>query len=324
LKENHNRLAIGTVIESKVDKGQGVVSTVIVQKGTLRARDFIVAEADYGRIRTMRSTNDNSILKEVTPGMPAIITGLKNSISAGSKFMGFVDEKFAKNFANQKKFQDKQTELKHQNSFSVEDDIKVHNVIIKTDVSGTAEAIKQTLAKVSNEEVVIKIIRSATGEVTKSDIILAKTSNATIYAFNIPVSSNIKNHAKDEKIRILSSKIIYEIIEDAQNIIKGMKAPKYEEKNIGEAQILKIIFVSKYGNIAGCKMESGKITSKSKVKVYRRDKLIHEGILDTLKRGLNDAKLVDGAKEFGCHIKGFDDIKEGDVIKAFEDVLITE
>ena len=324
LKDNPNRLAIGTIIESKVDKGKGVVSTIIVQKGTLKSRDFIVADGHYGRVKVIRSTNDNSILSEVTPGMPAIITGLKNTARSGSKFIGFIDEKFAKNFANKKKFEDKQNALKHQNVFRVADHIKVYNVIIKADVNGTAEAIQQTISNVSNDEVVIKVIKASVGEINKSDVELAKTLNATIYGFNVPVGSGIIRNAKDDGVRIWTSSIIYEIVEDARSIITGMKAPKYTEEIIGEAQVLMIIFASKIGNIAGSKLESGKFISNCKVKLYRNEKLIHEGVLDSLKRGLNDAKLVDGGKEFGCHIKGFDGIKEGDIIKAFEDVLVKD
>ena len=322
LKENPDRLPIGTIIESRVDKGQGVISTIIIQKGTLKPRDFIVAGTEFGRVRTIKSTNDNSPISEVTPGMPAIITGLKTSVSAGAKFMGFVDEKFAKNFANKKKFEDKQRELKYQNLFNASDGIKVHNIIVKSDVAGTAEAIKYALNKVENDEVKIKVIRAAVGEVTKSDVALAKTSNATIYAFNLSTNSTIKKIAQNERIKMFSSNIIYEIIEDAENTIKGLKAPKYELQQIGEAQILKVIFASNIGNIAGCKLESGKITANCGVELYRGDKLIHTGKIDSLKRGLNDAKLVDAGKEFGCHIEKFDNIKEGDIIKTFENVLV--
>ena len=322
LKENPNRLPIGTVIESQLDKGKGVVSTIIVEKGTLKPRDFIVAEGHSGRIRSIISTNTRKEIDEVTPGIPALITGLKFPIKAGSKFAGFVNEKFAKNFANKKRFEDKQNELKHQNSFVVKENILINNIIIKADVSGTAEALKHAISDIKNDEVVVKIISALSGDVTKSDVSLAKASNATIYAFNNNINSNIKNYAKEEGVRIMASNIVYEITEDVESVITKMKAPKFEEKQMGESTILMIIFSSKIGNIAGCKMESGKFKENCKVKVYRRDKLIFEGVLDSLKRGLNDTKLVEGAKEFGCHIKGFDDIKESDIIRSFEDVEI--
>ena len=325
LKSNPNRMPIGTVIESKIEKGRGVVLTIIVEIGTLTTRDFIVAGSEYGRIRTINSTIDNSIITEVKPGMPARITGLSELMPAGSKFIGFHDEKYAKQFANEKKFEDKQKELKLKNTTDQNDaNLKIQNIIIKADVSGTAEAIKHTISKIENSDAKVKVIHTSVGETTKADILLATASNAIIYCFNVKNNSNTISMIKEAGITVVNSNVIYNIIEDVQKIIKGLRAPRYREEEIGEAIILKVIYSSKIGNIAGSRMVSGKITANCKVQIYHQNKMVFEGQLDSLKRELNDAKLVDNKKEFGCHIKNFDDIKEGDIIKAFENVLIQD
>lgn len=316
LKANPNRMPIGVVIESRVDKGRGVVSTLIVQNGSLHSRDFIVAGSHYGRIRTMENTLNKKIDK-VFSGTPIIITGLNYMPKAGDNFFGSSDEKFAKKLASQKGDLDKEDELKERTLLKIEGDKKVLNVLIKADVQGTAEAIKYSLSGLENEEAKVNIIRTSVGMITKSDIVLAQASQAIILGFNIRPNSMMKNEAKSQNVEIRSYSVIYKMIEDVKNIIKGMQAPKYEEKITGEAIIQKIIYFSKVGNIAGCMMNSGEINTGSKIRLIREGRVIYEGEIDSLQRGKNTIKKVEIGKDFGTHIKNYNDIKEGDFIEAY-------
>lgn len=323
LKANKNRYPIGVVVESRLDKGRGSLAVVIIQNGTLYSRDFIVAGSKYGKIRTMESTNGEK-LSFAEPGTPVVITGLNYMPEAGDKFFGFSDEKFAKQLAEEKAFNDKQENLKQRNAIVFEAGISVINIIIKTDVHGTSEAIKSSLEKLKNDEAAINVIHSSAGEVSKADILLASASSAIIYAFGIKVPESLNQFAKEQKVEIRSSSIIYTIIEEVNAMLKGLKAPKYETRFIGQAQILKIFFYSKVGNIAGCLAIDGKIKSGSKVQIIRKGKIIHDGRLDSLKSGSNEIKEVVNGREFGCHIRKFEDIQVDDIIKAYEEILIED
>lgn len=321
LKANPNRHAIGTVVESRLDKGKGTVATLIVQKGTLLKRDFIVAGSNYGRVRSLENTVGEAIEK-AGPGTPVVVTGLNYSPNAGDKFFGFENEKFAKNLANQKAFADKQNELKNRAAVVVQDGVKVLNIIIKSDVQGTAEAVKHSLAKLENDEAQVNIVRASVGGISKSDILLAQASNAIIYSFNIRPTADVKAFAEQEKVEIRPHSIIYKMIEEVEAMLKGLMAPKFEEKVIGEAQVLKVIPSSKIGNIAGSLVISGMIKAECKVRLIRDSKVIFEGVLDSLQRGPNAAKKVENGKDFGCHIKRYNDIKVDDIIEAYEDVEV--
>jgi len=245
-----NRDPIGTIIESKLDRGKGVVSTVIVQNGTLYPRDFIVAGGQYGNIRSL-TTVEGKPLDKAFPGMPCIITGLNKNPLAGDKFIVLNDEKFAKKMAEEKQYLDKQKELSEKNSIIVKDGIKTINIIIKTDVQGTAEAIKNSISKIKNDEVIINVIRSGAGEINKADIILAEASNARIYAFNNEgLNSDVKKMAESKNVKIIKHNIIYKIIEELSLLIKTLKEPVYEEKLIGEAIVIQLFYYSKVGTIA--------------------------------------------------------------------------
>lgn len=322
LKANPNRLAIGTVVESRIDKGKGTVATLIVTNGTLKLRDFIVAGSNYGRIRSMKDSNGN-IIEQALPGTPIVITGLNYTPNAGDKFFGFHEEKFAKNLASEKAFKDKQSELKTKAMLQVKDGVKVFNIIIKSDVQGTAEAVKHSLAGLENEEAAVNIVRASVGEITKSDVTLAQASNAVIYGFNTKPSGDVKSFAEKSKVQIESYSIIYKMIEDVQKVLLGMMAPKYEEQVTGQAVIKLVISASKVGNIAGSEMISGIVYAGSKVRVLRAGKLIHDGKLDSLQREQNIAKSVENGKEFGCHIKKFNSIQEGDILEFYADVEVT-
>ncbi len=321
LKANPDRLPMGVVVEAHLDKGRGSVATIIVENGTIVPRDFIVAGAHYGRVRSLEDTNNNNI-ESAGPGTPVVITGLNYTPSAGDKFVGFKDEKFAKDLAQEKAFADKQQELKARNAVHVEDGIKVLNLIIKSDMQGTAEAVKYSLGRISNEEVVVNIVRASVGAITKSDILLAQASKSIIYGFNIRPTGSVKQFAEQEKIIIKTHTIIYKMIEEVEAMLKGMLAPKFEEKVIGQARIIKPIFSSKVGNIAGSVVIDGIIKSGSKMRLIREGRTIHEGMLDSLQRGPDQAKKVELGKEFGTHIKKFDDIREDDIIECYEDVEI--
>ncbi|CAM9117798.1 translation initiation factor IF-2 [Mycoplasma marinum] len=321
LKANPDRLPMGTVVEAHLDKGRGSVATIIVETGTIMPRDFIVAGAHYGRVRSLQDTTNEKI-ESAGPGTPVIITGLNYTPSAGDRFVGFKDEKFAKALAQEKAFVDKQQELKARNAVHIEDGVKVLNIIVKSDVQGTAEAVKYSLGRIANEEVVVNIVRASVGAITKSDILLAQASNSIIYGFNIRPTGDVKQFAEQEKIIVKTHTIIYKMIEEVEAILKGMLAPKFEEKVIGQAKIIKVIFSSKVGNIAGSLVIDGVVKSGSKMRLIRDGRTIHEGILDSLQRGPDQAKKVELGKEFGTHIKKFNDIREEDVIECYEDVEI--
>lgn len=321
LKANLNRDPIGTIIESKLDRGKGVVSTVIVQNGTLYPRDFIVAGGQYGNIRSL-TTVEGKPLDKAFPGMPCIITGLNKNPLAGDKFIVLSDEKFAKKMAEEKQYLDKQKELSEKNSIIVKDGIKTINIIIKTDVQGTAEAIKNSISKIKNDEVIINVIRSGAGEINKADIILAEASNARIYAFNNEgLNSDVKKMAESKNVKIIKHNVIYKIIEELSLLIKTLKEPVYEEKLIGEAIVIQLFYYSKVGTIAGCKQMQGICKEFSKVEVYRKNKMIFKGTINSLKREKNDVKIVEKGFDFGTHIKDFDKIEVDDELKFYEDVI---
>lgn len=321
LKVNLNREPIGTIIESRIDKGRGVVATVIVQNGTLLPRDFIIAGGQYGNIRSLETIEGVSI-KKALPGMPCVITGLNKPPLSGEKFIVISDEKYAKKIATEKSYLDKQKELNEKNTYSSIDGIKNINIIIKTDVQGTAEAIKNSVLKIKNDEARVNVIRATAGEINKADVILAEASNARIYAFNVSnVLNEVKSIAEQKHIKIIKHNIIYKIIEELTALVKTLKEPVYESKLIGEANVIQLFFYSKVGTIAGCMMTNGQVKEFSKVEVWRKNKLIFEGIISSLKIGKNDVKVVEKGHDFGTHIKDFDKIEVDDILKFYEDVL---
>lgn len=318
LKANRRRYPIGTVIESKLDKGLGPVTTLIVENGTLYKGDFIVAGSKYGRVRALMDANYNP-LKHAHPGTPTLVTGLNYLPLAGDRFVGFKDEKFAKKLANEKNFQDKQAELYDRTQEVEVEGKKSVNIIIKSDAQGTAEAIKHTIDRRTNENAIIKVILSSGGQITNSDLLLAQASNAHIVCFNIKPDISTKQGAKNLGIPISVHTVIYKIVEEIDAILLGHETPIYEEVKIGSAHVIKTFTYSKVGTIAGCLMDEGVVHPNSKVKVFRGNKVIHVGFNDTLRRGLNDAKEVTKGKDFGLHIKGFNTIKEDDTLEFWED-----
>ncbi|MGL5357655.1 MAG: translation initiation factor IF-2 [Metamycoplasmataceae bacterium] len=324
LKANFNRNALGIVLESKIDKGKGVIDTLIVQNGTLYKRDFIVAGSNYGKIRTLQNINFEDI-DSATPGTPVLITGINYSSNAGDKFFCFEDEKFAKELANKKAFIDKTNSINQLNSLRNNDEnLRKINIILKTDVQGTLDALKYSILKLSSDEITITIIHSSVGVPTKSDLLLAKTTNSIIYTFNLKTDQNLIKDAREQKIRIENKNIIYEIIEDIEKIIKKEIGPKYKEILSGKALVQKIFFYSKVGNIAGCLATDGYIKSNSKVIVYRNNKVIAEGKIDSLQHGKNNIKEVVKGKEFGTHILSFNEVQVDDILEFYDNVLIED
>ncbi|ADE19582.1 translation initiation factor IF-2 [Mycoplasma crocodyli] len=322
LKANPKRYPIGTVIESRLDKGVGSVITLIVENGTLYKGDFIVAGSMYGRIRTLCDHAGNPVDK-AEPGTPVVVSGLNYTPQAGDRFVGFSDEKFAKKLASEKSMMDRQTNLYLKTSnTNTQGDKKVVNIILKTDVHGTSEAIKGQIHDLSNDEAIIKVISANAGNVSNADLLLAQASNAIIFTFNAKPSVTVKQSALNLGIDLYSHDVIYKIIDDCQKLLDGLKAPVYEEKKTGIAHIIKVFFYSKVGNIAGCLVDEGVVKANSKVKVYRAGKLIHEGVIDSLRRELNDTKEVVKGKDFGTHIRKYNEIKVDDVLEFFEDVRV--
>lgn len=322
LKANPNRYPIGTVIESKIDKGAGSVSTVIIENGTLYKGDFIVAGSCYGRVRKILDSR-RKIIEKAEPGMPVVISGLNDSPLAGDRFIGFEDEKYAKQLAEEKAKIEKNVDLlERSQQIQIDDGKKVFNLIIRSDVQGTAEAIKNKLSSMENEEATLRVIGAQTGQVTRGDLLLAQASNAMIITFNVKTSASILQNAKQLNVKIMNFNVIYKIVEAMQDILDGERPIIYEEKKIGSAQVLKTFYYSKVGTIAGCMMDEGVVKLGCKVKVFRNRKMIHDGIVETLKREINDVKSVEKGKEFGTHIKKFNDIKQDDILEFFEDVPI--
>ncbi|AHH45159.1 translation initiation factor IF-2 [Mesomycoplasma bovoculi] len=324
LKANKNRYPIGTVLEAKLHHGKGAIATLMVQNGTLKIRDFIVAGHQYGRIRSLENTVGQPI-EFALPGTPVVVSGLNYVPQAGDRFFGFHEEKFAKQLAEEKKSIQKSQLFKQKTSTNnVDEKDKVINLIIKADAQGVVEAIDNAVSKLSSKYVQVNILHSGVGAITTADILLAQTSESIIYVFNLPVNNQIKTQAKQAKIQIREHTIIYKIIDEIKEMVKQLRTIKYEEVLSGTAKIIKKFWFSKVGSIAGCTVLDGKIVSESKIELYRNGKLIHKGRLETLQRDKNNVKEVSVGNEFGTHIVKFNDIEVDDIIKAYQDVEVED
>ncbi len=323
-KANHNRKAIGTVIEAELDKGRGSVATLLVQNGTLRIGDPIVVGDTFGKVRAM--VNDlGRRVKEAGPSTPIEITGLNEVPQAGDRFVVFADEKTARQVGEaraQKQIlasRNESSRVTLENLFDQlkQGEVKEINIIVKGDVQGSVEAVAASLQKIEVEGVKVKIIHAGVGAITESDIILAAASNAIVIGFNVRPDVNAKRAAESEKVDVRLHRIIYKAIEEIEAAMKGMLDPEYEEKVIGQAEVRQTIKISKVGTIAGSYVTDGKITRNSGIRLIREGIVIFEGELDTLKRFKDDVKEVSQGYECGITIKNFNDIKEGDVIEAY-------
>lgn len=324
LKANPNKQPKGTVIEAKLDKSRGPVATVLVQRGTLRLGDSVVTGTTVGRIRAMIDDKGNAI-KEAGPSIPAEILGLPEVPQAGEVFYGITDEKLAKQLAEKRKNKIKEEQNKAKTMVSLDDlfnqiqegNIKEINIIVKADVQGSVEAVKQSLEKLSNEDVRVKIIHGAVGAINESDISLAQVSNAMIIGFNVRPGANVQSAAEAAGVDMRLYTVIYSAIEDVSAAMKGMLAPTFREVIQGHAEIRQIYKVSGVGSIAGCYVTDGKITRNSDVRVIRDSIVVYEGKLASLKRFKDDVKEVLTNFECGMAIEKFNDIKEGDIVEAY-------
>lgn len=324
LKANPNRTASGTVIEAQIDKGRGPVATVLVQNGTLKVGDVVIAGTAVGRIRAMVNDKGRRV-KSAAPSMPVEILGLSEAPSGGDKFVVVSNEKLARDVAEKRK-QDKQEDkfnkvirVNLDNLFSQIDEgnMKELNVIIKADVQGSVEAVKQSLEKLSNDEVRVRAIHGGVGAINESDVMLANASNAIIVGFNVRPDAGAVSAAERQEVDIRLYRVIYQAIEEIEAAMKGMLDPEFKEVITGHAEIRQTFKVSGVGTIAGCYVTDGKIQRNSSIRIVRNGIVVHEGNLASLKRFKDDAKEVTENFECGMSIENFNDIKEGDIVECF-------
>ena len=326
-RANPNRYAMGTVIESRLDKHLGPVVTVLIQNGTLRLGDPIVVGNAYGKIRTLK----NDLGEEITsalPGTPVFITGINDTPTAGDKFMAFETEKQARSIGEERKSQAKVRDnapkaVSLDDLFSkIQEGVKEINVIVKADVNGSAEAVKNSFEKIEVDGVRVNVIRSSVGAITESDIVLAKATGAIIIGFNIRPNNSIKDYATQQGVDIRLYDIIYKAVEDMEAAMKGMLDPVYEEKIIGSATVKQLFKFSKVGTIAGSKVLDGVIKRDSKARVIRDSVVMYDGEIGSIQREKDSVKEVKKGLECGITISNFNDIKVGDVIEAYEMVEV--
>ena len=324
LKANPHKQSKGVVIEARLDKSKGAIATMLVQRGTLDVGDTIIVGSSIGRIRAMANENGKRV-KSAGPSTPVEIMGLTEVPEAGDIFYEVKDEKTAKHLIEKRKREAREhsinngTKVTLDNLFSQmeEGNLKTLNLIVKADVQGSVEAIKQSMEKLQNEEVRVKVIHAAAGAVNESDVTLAKVSNAIIIAFNVRPNQTAKDMADKEEVEIKQYSVIYQAIEEVEAAMKGMLDPKYEEKVIGTAEVRQTFKISNVGTIAGAYVLTGKVERNAGVRIIRENVVIHEGKLATLKRFKDDAKEVSKGFECGIQIENYNDIKEGDIIEAY-------
>ena len=324
LKANPNKQAKGVVIEAKLDKSKGPVATMLVQRGTLDVGDTILVGSVIGRIRTMTDDKGHRVRK-AGPSTPVEITGLTSVPEAGDTFYEVKDEKTAKHLMERRKRQARDKALKASSRVTLDDlfsqiekgNLKQLNIIVKADVQGSVEAVKQSLEKLSNDEVKVKVIHANVGAITESDVTLANVSNAIIIGFNVRPEAIAKDMADKENVEIKTYSVIYNAIEDVEAAMKGMLDPVFKEVVIGNAEVRQTFKISDVGTIAGCYVTNGKVARNAGVRVLRDNVVIHDGKLISLKRMKDDAKEVAKGFECGIQIENFNDIKEGDIIEAY-------
>jgi len=325
LKAAYDRPARGRIIESKLDKGRGPVATVIVQEGTLREGDVFVAGLTYGRVRAMFDSYGNRI-KTATPSIPVEILGFEDVPQAGDDFIVVDEEEKARKIAEYRQRKAREAETAKEAKITLEKlfeklkegEIKELNIVLKADTQGTLEALKSSLSKLSTDKVKINIIRAGIGAISESDVMLASASNAIVVGFNVKPTPNAKNVAKEEKVEIKFYDVIYQLIDDIKKAMVGLLEPKLEEHITGIAEVRATFRIPKIGIVAGCYVKEGTISRNNKVRVIRDGVVIFTGNIASLKRFKEDVKEVAAGYECGLRIENFQDIKEGDIIEAFE------
>ena len=324
LKANPNRAAKGAVIEARLDKGRGPIMTVLVQNGTLKLGDIIIAGTAVGRVRTMINDKGQRI-SEAGPSVPVEISGMSEVPSAGDTFNAVADERMARELVEERKIQQKNAAFGTNKKVSLEDlfsqiqagEMKTLNIIVKADVQGSAEAVKASLEKITNEEVRVKVIHSAVGAINESDVMLAATSGAIIVGFNVRPDNAARDSAARSNVDIRMYRVIYDCINEIEAAMKGMLSPKFKEAIIGHAEVRETYKVSKVGTVMGCYVTDGKIQRGCQVRVLRDNIVIHEGDLASLRRFKDDVKEVASGYECGMQIEKFNDVKVGDVIECY-------
>ena len=324
LKANPNRDAVGLIIEAQLDKARGPVATVLVQKGTLHEGDNVLTGSASGRIRAMFDSKGNAI-KQAGPSVPVQILGLSDVAEAGDKLFAVEDEKTARAYAaraeeqkREERLMAKGASLEDLSGEAAEGELKELNVIVKTDVKGTVDAVSQSLLKLSNEEVKVSVVAGAVGGITESDVLLAQASNAIIIGFNVRPTQGAMERAKDNGIEIRTYSVIYEAIEDVESAIKGMLDPEYVEEVLGRAEVRDTFKVPSVGTIAGVMVTSGLVPRRAKVRLLRDNVVIFDGDISSMKRFKDDAKELANGYEGGIGLNRFNDIKVGDVMEAYE------
>ncbi len=324
LKANPNRAAKGAVIEARLDKGRGPIMTVLVQNGTLKLGDIIIAGTAVGRVRTM--INDKGVrISEAGPSVPVEISGMSEVPSAGDTFNAVDDERMARELVEERKTQQKNAAFGTGKKVSLEDlfsqiqagEMKNLNIIVKADVQGSAEAVKSSLEKITNDEVRVKVIHSGVGAINESDVMLAATSGAIIVGFNVRPDNAARDSAARANVDMRMYRVIYDCINEIEAAMKGMLAPKFEEVIIGHAEVRETYKVSKVGTVTGCYVQDGKIQRGCSVRVLRDNVVVHEGELASLRRFKDDVKEVASGYECGMQVEKFNDIKVGDIIECF-------
>ena len=324
LKANPDRRAKGVVIEARLDKGRGPVATLLVQNGTLRTGDIIVAGTSVGRVRVMSNENGR-VIKEAGPSVPAEITGLTETPAAGDTFDAVSDERLARQLVEQRKQKAKEEifnakqKVTLDNLFSQlnEGDLKELNIIVRADVQGSVEAVRQSLEKLSNDEVRVKVIHGGVGAVNESDVMLAQTSGAIIVGFNVRPDAVAKAAAERDGVDMRMYRVIYDCIEEIEAAMKGMLAPKFRENILGTVEVRNTYKISNVGTIAGCYVTDGKVTRACQIRIVRDGIVIAEDKIDSLRRFKDDVKEVAQGYECGIGLEKFSDIKEGDIFEAF-------
>lgn len=324
LKANPKRMAYGSVVEGRLDKGRGPVATLLIQNGTLRSGNPIVVGATYGRVRQLVDDRGREI-KSAGPATPVEITGLNDVPEAGDKFMVFETEREARHVGEERAQKKIEEERNSTSAMSLDDlfsqmksgEVVDLNIIVKADVNGTAEAVKSSLEKIDVEGARVNVIRSTVGAISESDILLASASKAIIYGFNVRPDANVRRKADEEGVEIRLHQVIYKMVEEIEAAMKGMLAPEMEEVVTGQAEIRHIYKVSKIGNIAGCYVTDGSIKRDCGIRLIREGIIVYEGKLASLKRFKDDAKEVNQGYECGLTIENYNDIKEGDIVEGY-------
>ncbi|MCQ2226250.1 MAG: translation initiation factor IF-2, partial [Paludibacteraceae bacterium] len=329
LKANPNRRAVGSIIESQLDKGRGYVSTVLVSNGTLRVGDVVVAGTNFGRIKAMFNER-NQRIKEAKPSEPAVILGLNGAPQAGDNFNVFETEQEAREIANKREQLQREQGLRTTKHLTLEEiarrralgNFQEMNIIVKADVDGSAEALKDSLERLSTEEFAVNVIHKAVGQISESDVMLAATADAIIVGFQVRPSQAARRVAENEGVDIRLYSIIYDAIEQMKDAMVGMLSPEYKEEIVGTAEIQETFKISKVGTIAGCVVRDGKIKRGNKVRIIRDGIVVFTGELASLKRFKDDVKEVANGYECGLNVANYNDIQVGDLVESFEQVEV--